>query len=73
MKIHYSMYHISGTTGNQIVFEQGELVVPENGHGIRCNLRRMFPTFCISRQTVGNEDFRMHNADWTTGIAITVR
>lgn len=73
MRIHYTMYHITGNAGHQIPFEQGELEVPENGHGIRYNLRRMFPTFDISRQTVGSEDFRMHNADWTTGIAITVR
>lgn len=73
MRIHYTMYHISGNAGRQIPFEQGELEVPENGHGIRHNLRQMFPTFELSRQTVGKEDFRMHNADWTTGILVTIR
>lgn len=72
MKINYTMYHVGVQTGINTTFEQGILEVPQNGHGIRCNLRRMFPGYDFSRMTVGREDYRMHNADWTCGIAIAI-
>ena len=70
MKIQFTKYQISGTAGKQTVLEQGTAEIPKNGHGTRYNLRQIFPGFDISRQTAGTEIFRMHNADWTIGIAV---
>lgn len=54
------------------VIKAGELKLPANGHGIRYNQRQAFAGFDFSKMVVGNEDYRMHDADWTTGIAVSV-
>ena len=70
MKIRYIKYQISGHNGPQKIIERGQMEIPENGHGIRYNLRQMFPGYDFSKMTVGKENYRMHNSDWTCGIAI---
>jgi len=70
MKIRYTKYQVSGHNGPQKLIERGQLEVPENGHGIRYNLRQMFPDYAFSKMTVGKENYRMHNCDWTEEIVV---
>ena len=75
MKANYTAYAYKdmGTWTDCEIREKGEVELPSDGHGIRYQLRKLFPGFEFNKTNCTKTFFKIHNADWTVGLQITVR